>query len=133
MCRFAWPVGFPEAGMGCDPVAMRQAAGRGRTMDKVKAVAAVIIGLIIVLAAVYVMFHEDRADRSLESTEDDADPAPIGSMDAFPEVPSASTPPISSGDVCVSSPDHPRMVACIVLRCDRKRIRPIYRFEKAVL
>lgn len=99
-------------------------------MDKVKAAAAVIIGLIIVLAAVYVMLHEDRADRSLESAEDDADSVSIGSMDAFPEVVSAPTPSISSGDVRVSYPDHLQTVACTVLRCDRPRIRSIFRLER---
>ncbi len=49
-----------------------KAVGWERTMDEVE-------------AAVCAMPHEDRADRSLESA-DDADPASIGSTDAFPEV-----------------------------------------------
>ena len=101
-------------------------------MDKVKAVAAVIIGMIIVLAAVYVMLHEDRADRSLESAEGDAGPATMGSMDAFPEVVSVSTPSISSGDVSVSVPNHLQTAACTVLRCDRRRIRSIFRLERGI-
>lgn len=109
-----------------------KAAGRGRTMDKVKAAAAVIIGLIIVLAAVHVMLHEDRADRSLESAEDDAGPVSIGSMDAFPEVVYAPMPSISSGVVSASSPDHLQTVACLVLRCDRMRIRSIFRLERGI-
>ena len=123
-------VGFPELGWDATRSSDEGAAGRGRTMDKVKMAAVAIIGLIVVLAAAYVLLHDDRADRSLESTGEDADAPPFGSMDAFLEVVSAPMPLISAGDVCASFSNHPQTAVCSIHRGDRPHTRPIDPFRK---
>ena len=92
--------------------------------------AVAIIGLIVVLAVAYVLLHDDRADRSLESTGEDAYVPSFGSMDAFPEVVSAPMPLISAGDVCASFSNHPQTAVCSIHRGDRPHTRLIDPFRK---